>query len=131
MKIVALITLLLFSINTFAGGDSKDVILLSLTETGDGDFELKYRDQKSSDVFTVYLSYDQERYLRKAKFLTSEKFYEAVDLLKRQLKLNGPVRFGSFGGGPCVVKKEENIYRSDALHIFEGGRVVYAFCQYS
>lgn len=137
MKIVLLTLLVLFSLQASAGGTSEEVRLLSLTETTDDEYTLKYISSKSGKTFTIHISYSKLGYMFKAKFLTEEKYHSAISLLKEQLNQKSTVRFGWFGGGPCAIDKNKNIYRSDALEIYNEGypengpQVVYAFCEYS
>ncbi|MEQ3636557.1 MAG: hypothetical protein ABNH30_09200 [Thalassolituus sp.] len=137
MKIVFFTLLVLLSLQASAGGISEEVKLLSLTETTEDEYTLKYVSTKSDKTFTIHLSYSKLGYMFKAKFLTQEKFHSAISLLKEQLKQKNSVRFGWFGGGPCVIDESKNIYRSDALEIYneghpnKGPQVVYAFCEYS
>ena len=128
--------LIIFAVQAFAGGTSEEVTLLSLSETKEDEYTIKYRSVESNKVFTIYLSYRKLGYMFKARFLTQDKYADAIKLLEEQLKHNKNVRFGWFGGGPCVVDKINNVYRSDALDIYtedypnRGSQVVYAFCEY-
>ncbi len=134
MKTVFAAFLLLLSSQVFAGGASVEVELLSLTETREDKYILKYRNIESDEIYKIYLSYDKGRYIVNPK-LTHDKYTAAISLLKKQLKQKIPVRFGWFARGPCLINKSKNIYRSDALKIYEENypdkaQVVYAFCQY-
>jgi hypothetical protein len=136
MKIALATFLIVYSIYAYAGGSSEPVQLLSLTETQDHKYTLKYKSTNSEKIYTIYLSYNKLGYLLQSKFLSQEKYDASIALLKKQLKNKIPVRFGWFGGGPCVVNKNQLIYRSDALDIYiekansEKMKVVYAFCEY-
>ncbi|MGI0116604.1 hypothetical protein [Zooshikella sp. RANM57] len=133
MKKVLATALLLFSIQGFAGGISYEVKLLSLTETKNAEYTLKYKSIKSGEIYTIYLSYNKWGYIFDSMF-SQDKYNSAINLLKKQMKQKTPVRFGWWG--PCVIDKNKNIYRSDALVIFNEGEpdkkleVVYPFCEY-
>jgi hypothetical protein len=132
MKKLALLLLLIFPTLSFAGGDSKAVDLISLKEVSKNRYTLTYKEMESKKTITIHLEYKAFRYLL-TDFLSKDKYLKAIDLLKTQISENKPCRFG---GAPCVVDKEKNIYRSDALDIYseEHGEdelsVVYAFCEY-
>ncbi|MCX4026428.1 hypothetical protein H0A36_26570 [Endozoicomonas sp. SM1973] len=132
MKNILATFLLLLSTQVFAGGGSIEVELLSMTETEDAEYTLKYRSIESGETYTVYLSYDKWGYLFDSWY-SQDKYASAINLLKKQLKQKAPARFGWFRR--CVVDESKNIYRSDALDIFEERNadkripVVYAFCE--
>ncbi len=130
MKTRIIVSLLLVPSLVLAGGDSREVSLKSLFQTAENTYVLKYVEGGGVDVSTLHLSYDAERYSKYARFLTQERFDQAISLLNRQLASKQVVYLGSFGGGPCLVDKAKQVYRSDALDIYEGGRVVYVFCRY-
>ncbi|WP_078082621.1 hypothetical protein [Microbulbifer mangrovi] len=130
MRTLIAAILFLIPLLSLAGGDSRDVVLVSLSETAENTYTLEYVELEGDSHFTLHLSYDARRYSKHAKFLTRTKFEQAIELLEKQIAGEKVVRLGSFGGGPCIVDRENNIYRSDALDIYEGGRVVFAFCGY-
>ena len=138
IKPLVLIFLLAIWIPAFAGGTSEEVNLTSLVDEGNDKYTLKYKSFESGKNYTIYLSYNRWEYLRlfKASYLTKDKYDASITLLKKQLSLKKHVRFGWFGGGPCLVDKENNIYRSDALDIIyedypnEEPKVVYSYCEY-
>ena len=132
MKLVVFVILTLLSKSLFAGGNSEKVNLISLTQTESKDYVLMYESVKTAKIYTINLSYSRFTYLFNSRFLTSDKFDNSISLLKSQLKQGKTIRFGWFGGGPCLVNKGQNIYRSDALDVLKekGKSVVYAFCEY-
>ena len=138
MKPLVLIFFFAICTSAFAGGISEEVNFIFLVDEGNGKYTLKYKNSESGKNYTIYLAYSRWEYLNlfKSSYLTKEKYDASITLLKKQLALNQPVRFGWFGGGPCLVDKENNIYRSDALSIHNEGypneelKVVYAFCEY-
>ncbi len=137
MKILFTVFLVLFSLQVSAGGTSEEIDLVSLIETKKNEYTLKYKSMESRKLYTVNLSYSTLGYFLKARFLTQEKYDASISLLKQQIAQGKLVRFGWFGGGPCIIDKTTNTYRSDALEIYnegypnKGPLVVYAFCEYS
>ena len=136
MKITIFILLVVLTFSVAAGGTSEEVELISLSEIQDDEYKLKYKSIQTGDVYTIFLSHSKIEYLFKARFLTQKTYEAGISLLKYQLNEKKPVRFGWFGGGPCPVEREKNIYRSDSLNINNEGYpdkgllVVYAFCEY-
>lgn len=136
LKAFFILVLCLVSNWSLAGGDSLTVKFMSLTASSDNDYDLVYTELESSKTVIVYLSYDEKHYSNNATFLTKEKFDLAIEHLKKQIKNNSNGRFGKMGSGPCLIDKELNKYKSDALDLYvEGGKVsgekvVYSFCKY-
>ncbi len=137
MKILIIVTLLVLNLSAFAGGTSEDVRLISLTKKKQHEHTLVYKSVASGEIYTIELSYSGLSYFFKARFLTQERYDVSISLLTQQLVQDKIVRLGWFGGGPCPIDEDKNIYRSDALEIYNEGdskkepNVVYAFCEYS
>jgi hypothetical protein len=135
MKYIILILSFLLSLSAVAGGNSQLVQFKSLTETGLNEYTLTYQKSKSKETVTLHLEYNSLQYA-KLDFLSLKQYKKSIDLLKKQIDKKAPARFGSFGSGPCVIDKKNNIYRSDALDIYDEKNgndkllVVYAFCEY-
>ncbi len=137
MKILITVTLLFLNLSAFSGGTSEEVRLISLTEIKQHEHTLMYKSVASGEIYTIGLSYSRLNYFFKARFLTQEKYDVSISLLTQQLIQGKIVRFGWFGGGPCPIDEDKNIYRSDALEVYnesysdKESNVVYAFCEYS
>ena len=135
MKYLIFPLLLVLSNLVIAGGGSEEVKLISLEEIETDKYVLKYRAISSQKVITVRLEYDPIQYLF-LKTLNKDKYQNSILLLKKQVLSQSTVRFGSFGGGPCLIDKKNSVYRSDALDIYDEDRskrerlVIYAFCEY-
>jgi hypothetical protein len=136
MIIFRVLLLILISSRAIAGGASEEVNILSLKESRPGKYTLEYNSLKNGKRYIIYLSYNDAHYSRNAEFLTQEKFDEGIRLLKSQVISKETVRFGWFGAGPCLLNKDRNIFKSDALDLYvephssSKSKVVYAFCEY-